>query len=61
MAPPIQRPAAPNEPPKHVIAEYKHRDQAVTCICGWRGSSAPSDAGASAWSGHVAANRPTKR
>ena len=24
---------------KHVIAEYKHRAQTVTCVCGWHGST----------------------
>jgi len=43
--------------PKHVIAEYKHRAQTVTCVCGWHGSSAAPDARSSEWSMHVAANR----
>lgn len=46
------------EPPlKHVIDEYKHRTQTVTCVCGWRGSTATLDKGPSDWSQHVAANR----
>ena len=51
-----RRPAA-LEPPKHVIAEYRHRTQTVTCVCGWQGSSAQVDSRPSEWSGHVAANR----
>jgi translation elongation factor EF-Ts len=43
--------------PKHVIAEYRHRTQTVTCVCGWQGSSAQVDARPSQWSGHIAANR----
>ncbi len=60
-SPIIHRPPVTNEPPKHVIAEYKHRAQHVTCVCGWEGSSASIDARPSEWSGHVAANRTTKR
>ena len=37
--PPI-KPAAANEPFKHVIDEYKHQAQTITCTCGWHGSSA---------------------
>jgi len=61
MAQRIERPTPVNEPLKHVIAEYKHREQTVTCACGWRGSSATGDANQSAWSSHVAVNRTTKR
>jgi hypothetical protein len=46
--------AAP--PPKHVIAEYRHRTRTVTCVCGWQGSSA-EDVGRSEWSLHIAENR----
>ncbi|MCU0484387.1 MAG: hypothetical protein MUC54_09015 [Chloroflexi bacterium] len=53
----IPRRPAPAEAPKHVIAEYRHRTQTVTCVCGWQGSSAQVDARPSDWSGHVAANR----
>ena len=54
---PPRRPAPPADERKHVIAEYRHRSQEVTCVCGWTGSSASTDAGASDWSRHVAANR----
>ena len=30
------------EPFKHVIDEYKHQAQTITCTCGWHGSSATS-------------------
>ena len=45
-------------PPKHVIDVYRHRDQHVTCICGWQGSSAPRPIG-SDWGDHVALMRRT--
>ena len=45
------------EGPKHVIEEYKHRAQTVTCTCGWHGSTSSSDGRTSDWSRHVAANR----
>lgn len=54
-------PEPPNLPFKHVIAEYRHAAQTVTCTCGWSGSSATTDGRNSPWSLHVAANRPTKR
>jgi hypothetical protein len=44
-------------PLKHVIAEYKHRAQTVTCVCGWHGSTKSLDGRTSDWSRHVAANR----
>ena len=49
MRPP--RPAAQpvNEPLKHVIAEYKHQAQTITCVCGWHGripDQAPLTSGA---------------
>lgn len=56
MSRPAPRPGA-DLTPKHVIAEYKHRAQTVTCVCGWHGSSAAPDARGSEWSLHVAANR----
>ena len=54
----LTRSTAPNgdEPIKHVIDVYRHRDQTITCVCGWHGSSAPGDrAGTSRRSGAVAA------
>jgi hypothetical protein len=48
----------PDEGPlKHVIAEYKHRAQTVTCVCGWEGSTVLADGRTSEWSRHVAENR----
>ncbi len=61
MAPPINRSPAIEQQPKHVIAEYKHRAQTVTCVCGWKGSSASVDARPSEWSGHIATYRTTRR
>jgi hypothetical protein len=56
------RPRPPvNEPPKHVIAEYVHKAQSVTCVCGWEGSSASPDGRTSDWTRHVMANREGKR
>ena len=45
-------------PPKHVIDEYKHRLQQVTCVCGWQGSSASPDGVSSDWKTHLASTRP---
>ena len=56
MRPPVRKPIDEGFT-KHVIAEYKHRDQTVTCVCGWHGSTVLTDARTSEWSGHVAANR----
>ena len=53
-------PKAP-EPLKHVIAEYKHQAQTITCVCGWHGSSASPDGRSSDWTAHVAANRTKPR
>ncbi len=49
---PSLRPAAP-EPLKHVIAEYKHQAQTITCVCGWHGSSATNSTGGSDWTTHL--------
>jgi hypothetical protein len=54
----LTRPAPPDQPLKHVIAEYKHRAQTVTCVCGWHGSTAAQPGQTSEWAAHVAANRP---
>jgi hypothetical protein len=56
---PHKSPAA--EPPKHVIAEYKHRAETVTCVCGWHGSSASVDGGASPWNAHLVEMRGGKK
>ncbi len=57
---PPRRPAPPELEKKHVIAEYRHRSQEVTCVCGWVGSSAMPDGRTSDWSRHVAASRGTR-
>ena len=49
------------EPLRHVIDEYKHREQTITCVCGWHGSCAPGDRGASPWTEHLALYRTKKR
>lgn len=49
------------EPPKHVIAQYVHRTETVTCVCGWLGSSAPVDGGSSPWNAHLVEMRGKKR
>ncbi len=61
MRPP--RPAAKpaDEPLKHVIAEYKHQAQTITCTCGWHGSSAAIDRGGSEWTAHLFEVRGKKR
>ena len=38
--PPVKPANGANEPFKHVIDEYKHQAQTITCTCGWHGSSA---------------------
>jgi hypothetical protein len=43
----------PDQPPKHVIEEYRHRAQQVTCVCGWQGSTAGDGGGPSPWTLHV--------
>ena len=54
--PPVKPPVA-NEPFKHVIDEYKHAAQTITCTCGWHGSSATIDRGGSEWTAHLLAVR----
>ncbi len=49
------------EPPKHVIAEYKHRFETVTCVCGWHGSSAAVDGSSSPWNAHLVEMRGGKK
>ena len=53
--------ATATEPFKHVIDEYKHRDQTITCTCGWHGSSAQIDRGPSEWTAHLIEVRGKKR
>jgi hypothetical protein len=43
----------PDTQPKHVIEEYRHPVQRVTCVCGWEGSSAAAAGGPSPWTLHV--------
>lgn len=54
---PPRRPAPETDRRKHVIAEYRHRAQQVTCVCGWKGSSEMTDGRTSDWSRHVAEGR----
>ena len=49
------------EPLKHVIAEYKHQAQTITCVCGWHGKSSSTDGRTSEWTAHLAANRTKPR
>ena len=49
------------EPFKHVIDEYKHQAQTITCTCGWHGSSATLDRGGSEWTAHLIEVRGKKR
>jgi hypothetical protein len=44
-----------------VIDQYKHREQTITCVCGWHGSCAPGDRGASPWTAHLQEFRTKKR
>lgn len=58
--PPV-KPAVANEPFKHVIDEYKHQAQTITCTCGWHGSSQAIDRGGSEWTAHLIEVRGKKR
>ncbi len=60
MPGPMERAQGAGERLKHVIAEYKHRTQTVTCVCGWQGSNASEAFRASAWNDHLVANRPKR-
>ena len=51
---PLKRPEA-EKPFKHVIAEYRHSAQTITCECGWHGSSATKASGVSEWRDHLVA------
>jgi hypothetical protein len=46
---------------RHVIEEYKHREQTVTCVCGWHGSTAAAPSERSDWQLHVAQYRTRTR
>lgn len=52
-----RRPPGRVEPFRHLIDEYKHQTQTVTCTCGWQGSSASPDGRTSDWKDHLAATR----
>lgn len=41
------------EPLRHVIDQYKHREQTITCVCGWHGSCATNATGGSDWTTHL--------
>jgi hypothetical protein len=58
--PPV-KPTTTVEPFKHVIDEYKHQAQTITCTCGWHGSSATLDRGGSEWTAHLFEVRGKKR
>ena len=58
--PPV-KPAVADLPFKHVIDEYKHQAQTITCTCGWHGSSATIDRGGSEWTAHLLEVRGKKR
>lgn len=46
--------SSPSDPPRrHLIDQYKHRAQTVTCTCGWSGSTFAERGEASEWALHV--------
>ena len=55
---PGQRPVPADLPFRHLIAQYTHRLKAVSCTCGFNGSSASPDGKPSEWDRHIKANRP---
>ena len=59
--PPVKPANGAVEPFKHVIDEYKHQAQTITCTCGWHGSSATLDRGGSEWTAHLFEVRGKKR
>jgi len=61
MRPPRPSAQPAVEPLKHVIAEYKHQAQTITCTCGWHGSSATIDRAGSEWTAHLIEVRGKKR
>lgn len=44
---------------KHVIDQYRHRAERVTCVCGWEGSTATRFGEPSDWMLHVKASKVT--
>jgi hypothetical protein len=59
--PPVKPANGAVEPFKHVIDEYKHQAQTITCTCGWHGSSATVDRSGSQWTAHLFEVRGKKR
>ena len=57
----LRTPPDPNAPLKHVIDEYRHQAQLVTCVCGWHGSSAGVLGDPSPWALHVRQYRTPRR
>ncbi len=57
----LKKAPAADEPLKHVIDQYKHKEQTVTCVCGWHGSSAATDGQVSEWNAHLIQVRGRKR
>ncbi len=57
----LKKSAPADEPMKHVIDEYKHKAQTITCTCGWHGSSAAAPGQASEWNVHLLEMRGPKR
>jgi len=51
----------PDLPLRHVIDEYRHREQLVTCVCGWHGSTATPRGERSQWDDHKALYRSPRR
>ena len=52
----LTRPSVRNgepEPLRHVIDTYRHKDQLITCVCGWHGSCATNSTGGSDWTTHL--------
>ena len=52
----LTRPSLRNgepEPLRHVIETYVHKDQVITCVCGWHGSCAATATGGSDWTVHL--------
>lgn len=52
---PRRPPGRADEPFRHLIDEYRHREQTVICTCGWSGSSASPDGRTSDWKDHLTA------
>jgi hypothetical protein len=59
--PPKSSATLTEEPLKHVIDQYVHRLQQVTCVCGWQGSSATTDGQTSEWTAHLLLVRGKRR